>query len=120
MRVLPEPLRDYPSGEFTSHIIGYMGPIPNINWITELGYERDDRVGWAGLESSMEVELAGEKGSRTIEQDWTGREVRQIGSAQEPVSGLNLNLTLDLKLQKIAYSILGQYMEANRNDGAHR
>ncbi|MEZ4515453.1 MAG: hypothetical protein R3C44_00970 [Chloroflexota bacterium] len=72
VQVLAEPLRDYPSGEFTSHIIGYMGPIPNQNWITELGYERDDRVGWAGLESSMEVELAGEKGSRTVEQDWTG------------------------------------------------
>jgi penicillin-binding protein 2 len=114
VRVLPEPLRDYPSGEFTSHIIGYMGPVPNQNWITELGYERDDRVGWAGLESSMELELAGLKGSRVVEQDWTGREVRQIGAASDPVSGLNLNLTLDLKLQKIAYSIMGQYMEANR------
>lgn len=114
VRVLPEPLRDYPSGEFTSHIIGYMGPVPNQNWITQLGYERDDRVGWSGLESSMEIELAGTKGSRVVEQDWTGREVRQIGSATEPVSGLNLNLTLDLKLQKIAYSIMGQYMEANR------
>lgn len=114
VHVIPEPLREYPSGAFTSHLIGYMGPLPDQSWIDN-GYERDDRVGWAGLENYMETALAGTKGERKIENDWTGREVRQIGSAVEPVSGLNLNLTLDLKLQKIAYSILGQYMEANRN-----
>lgn len=115
VRVLPEPLRYYPSGEFTAHIVGFMGPIPNENWIDVLGYERDDRVGWAGLESSMELELAGRKGQRTIEQDWTGREVRQVGLAEEPQAGLNLHTTIDLKLQEQAYDILGQFMEANRN-----
>ena len=113
VRVLPEPLREYPSGEYTAHIIGYMGPVPNQNWITELGYERDDRVGWAGLESSMELELAGEKGTRQIEQDWTGREVRQIGEEISPQAGLNLHLTLDLRLQQITADVLAQFMEAN-------
>ena len=114
VRVLPEPLRDYPSGEYTAHMIGFMGPIPNESWIEVLGYERDDRVGWSGLESSMELELSGEKGVRTIEQDWTGREVRQIGVSQEPVAGLNLHLTLDLDLQKTTFHILQQVMEARR------
>ncbi len=113
VRVIPQALREYPSGEFTAHLIGYMGPVPNQGWIDNLGYERDDRVGWAGLESSMELELAGQKGERLIEQDWTGREVRQIGEAIPPQAGLNLHLTLDLRLQKIAYDILGQYMEAD-------
>lgn len=113
VRVLPDPLREYPSSEYTAQIIGYMGPVPNQNWIDVLGYERDDRVGWAGLESSMEIELAGEKGTRTIEQDWTGREVRQIGLADPPTAGLNLHLTLDLDLQKKAYEILVQAMAAN-------
>lgn len=114
VRVLPQPLRDYPSGEYTSHIIGYMGPVPSQNWIDVLGYERDDRVGWAGLESSMELELAGKKGRRVIEQDWTGREVRQVGEAEEPEAGLNMHLTLDLELQKITQDVLGQFLEANR------
>ena len=113
VRVLPEPLREYPSGEYTAHLIGYMGPVPNQNWITELGYERDDRVGWAGLESSMEIELAGQKGERQIEQDWTGREVRQIGEEISPQAGLNLHLTLDLRLQEITADVLAQFMEAN-------
>ena len=114
VRVIPQPLREYPSGELTAHLIGYMGPVPNQNWIDVLNYERDDRVGWAGLESSMELELAGDKGRRTIEQDWTGREVRQIGEGEPPESGLNLHLTLDLQLQEFTYDIVRQYMEANR------
>lgn len=113
VRVIPQPLREYPSGELTAHLMGYMGPVPNQNWIDVLGYERDDRVGWAGLESSMELELAGSKGRRRIEQDWTGREVRQVGNAIPPEAGLNLHLTLDLELQEVTANILKQYMEAN-------
>jgi len=113
VRVIEEPIRRYPSGEYTSHIIGYMGPIPNENWL-DLGYERDDRVGWSGLESSMEIELAGQKGERQIEVDWTGRELRQIGPTIEPVPGQNLHLTIDVDLQIEAYNILQEVMERRR------
>ena len=113
VRVIEEPVRRYPSDELTSHLIGYMGPIPNENWL-DLGYERDDRVGWAGLESSMEIELAGRKGERQIEQDWTGRELRQIGPTVEPEPGLNLHLTIDLDLQEKAFAILQETIERRR------
>ena len=113
VHVIPQSLREYPTGEYTAHIIGYMGPVPNQTWIDVLKYERDDRVGWAGLESSMEIELAGDRGRRRIEQDWTGREVRQVGEAEEPEAGLNLHLTLDVKLQMITYDILRQFMLVN-------
>ena len=113
VRIIPQALREYPSGEYTAHLIGYMGPVPNQNWIDVLLYERDDRVGWAGLESSMELELAGEKGRRLIEQDWTGREVRQVGEGVAPEAGLNLHLTLDVRLQMITYDVLRQFMERN-------
>jgi penicillin-binding protein 2 len=114
VQVIEEPVRRYPSGEYTSHLIGYMGPIPNENWL-DLGYQRDDRVGWAGLESSMEIEMAGQKGERQIEVDWTGRELRQIGPTIEPVPGQNLHLTIDLDLQIAAYNILQEVMERRRN-----
>ncbi|MFN2135072.1 MAG: hypothetical protein ACK2UK_03905, partial [Candidatus Promineifilaceae bacterium] len=29
VHVIPKPLRDYPSSEYTAHIVGFMGPIPN-------------------------------------------------------------------------------------------
>jgi penicillin-binding protein 2 len=113
VRIIEDPVRRYPSGELTAHLIGYMGPIPNENWL-DLGYERDDRVGWAGLENSMEIELAGRKGERQIEQDWTGRELRQFGSTIEPEPGLNLHLTLDLELQEQASEILADMMATLR------
>jgi penicillin-binding protein 2 len=119
VRVIQEPLRYYPSGELTSHIVGFMGPIPNQAWIDVFGYQRNDRVGWSGLESSMEIELAGEKGQRQIEQDWTGREVRQIGLAQEPVAGLNLHLTLDLDLQREAGRNFAPVYAGKRTDNAY-
>lgn len=115
VRVLPQAVRRYPNGEYTSHIIGFMGPIPNESWLEpELGYDRDDRVGWSGLEISMENELRGEKGQRTIEVDWTGRELRSIGEFTEPLPGLNLHLTLDSRLQEESYAILEKVMEARR------
>lgn len=113
VRVIEEPVRRYPTGEYTSHLIGYMGPIPNENWL-DLGYERDDRVGWAGLESSMEIELAGQKGERQIEQDWTGRELRQLGPTIDPAPGLNLHLTIDAELQEQAFNILQETIEQRR------
>jgi penicillin-binding protein 2 len=113
VRIIEEPLRDYPSGEVTSHIVGFMGPIPNESWLA-LGYQRDDRVGWSGLESSMEIELAGRKGERQIEVDWTGRELRQIGSTAEPLPGQNLYLTLDIDLQQQASAILQEAIERRR------
>ncbi len=114
VRVLPKPVRRYPSGEYTSHIIGFMGPLPDENWL-DLGYERDDRVGWSGIEVSMEEEMAGLKGERQIEVDWTGRELRQLGPTTASTAGLNLHLTLDLELQRQTQEIVEQQLEEIRN-----
>ncbi|MCB0010359.1 MAG: penicillin-binding protein 2 [Anaerolineales bacterium] len=113
VRVIPEPIRYYPTDEYLSTIIGYMGPIPNESWL-DRGYERDDRVGLAGLELWMEEELSGTKGYRDIEQDWTGREVRQIGETVEPVPGYDVHLTIDFELQRRAQNILESTMERRR------
>jgi penicillin-binding protein 2 len=113
VRVIAEPVRHYPSGEYTAHLIGYMGPLPNLTWL-DRGYQRDDRVGWAGLEYYMEAELAGVKGERRIEVDWTGREVRQVGLARDPIPGQNLYLTIDLDLQIQVHEILTRLMDQRR------
>ncbi len=112
--VIAQPVRNYPSGEFTSHLIGFMGAIPNERWVTEFGYERDDRVGLFGLESSMENELSGEKGRRTIEVDATGRETREVDLPTDPIPGFNLHLTLDLELQKIAQDVVEAWLARRR------
>ena len=114
VQVIPEPLRIYPSGDLTAHLIGFMGPLPDRTYL-DRGYQIEDRVGLFGLESSMEELLRGTKGQRQIEVDWTGREVRQIGPVIEPVPGYNLHLTLDLDLQEEATRILLEIMEDRRN-----
>ncbi len=112
VRIIPRPIRNYPSGSLTAHIIGFMGPLPDESYLER--YESDDRVGLFGLESSMETELAGQKGEVQIEVDWRGRELRQIGVATEPVPGYNLYLTIDLQLQQRAYDILQAEMQRRR------
>lgn len=114
VRVIPEPVRNYPTGALTAHIIGFMGPLPSEAWL-DLGYQRDDRVGLSGLEVSLEPLLAGRKGERQIVQDWTGREVAQLGVTVPPVAGYNLHLTLDMDLQRETHNILLSYMEEKRN-----
>ena len=113
--VVAEPVRNYPTGALTSHIIGFMGPIPDLSYVTERGYERDDRVGLFGLESSQEEFLKGVKGERTIEVDATGREQRQIGVAIPPQAGYNLHLTIDAELQRHAEDIMQNWMQWRRD-----
>ncbi|MCO5184742.1 MAG: penicillin-binding protein 2 [Anaerolineae bacterium] len=110
VRVIPEPIRNYPSGELTSHIVGFMGPLPDESYLDQ-GYARDDRVGLFGVESSLETFLKGVKGQREVEVDWRGREVRQIGVETPPQAGYNLHLSIDMALQQAAFEILQAQME---------
>jgi penicillin-binding protein 2 len=112
VQVLERPLRDYPSGEYTAHIIGYTGPIPDESYLDR--YERDDRVGWSGVEYTMEDTLAGVKGERQIEVDWTGRELRQIGLSVPPEPGHNIHLTIDVELQEKVQKIMQGWIELRR------
>ncbi len=99
-----EPLREYISGTLVSHVIGYVGHIPEQEaegYLTrrDADYDANDIVGLTGVELTFEDELRGGKGQRHIEVDVTGREVRTIGSPIEPGAGHNLILTIDLELQ---------------------
>ena len=105
------PVRDYPTGELTSHLIGYMGPLPSDDYL-DFGYEKDDRVGYAGLEASLEVELSGTKGERTVEVDVAGQPLRVVGPPTDPVPGLNVHLTIDERLQAAATRALTETMIA--------
>jgi penicillin-binding protein 2 len=109
-----DPIRQYPSGELVSHIIGYMGPIPGeqaeiyANW----GYDpNSDKVGLTGVELTFEEELRGSKGYKYSEVDVAGREVRAVGDPQPSLPGHNLILTIDLDLQQFTEDALRRGME---------
>ena len=99
------PVRNYPTGLLTSHLIGYMGPLPNDDYL-DYGYEKTDRVGYAGLEAIMEAELSGAKGEKQIEVDVAGQELRVVGQPTDPLPGMNVHLTIDARLQAAAHHAL--------------
>lgn len=101
------PVREYATGDSIGHILGYVGPIPHerTEFYLNRGYERDDHVGLAGIESIYETELHGEKGKRNVEVNAYGRTVRVLReSPSQP--GKNLVLGLDLDLQEAVTEML--------------
>lgn len=83
-----DPIRTYPGQTVASSVIGYVN--------------RDDK-GMAGLERSMNAELAGEKGREVYESAPNGSKIPLGTSAVTPAkNGISYQLTLDSELQWMA------------------
>ncbi len=103
------PIRDYPTGELTSEVVGFLGPIPAAfaEEYREKGFlPGRDKVGYAGVEAYMQDTLAGKNGERVVEVDVAGQEMRNIAEPIEPEPGLSLRLTIDTRLQSVAKTAL--------------
>ncbi len=104
-----EPIREYPTGELTSEVIGFLGPIPESmeEYYTELGFVAGrDKVGYAGIEATMQDTLAGKNGLRVVEVDVAGKVIRDVEPPMEAEPGLNIKLTIDTRLQEAAKAAL--------------
>jgi cell division protein FtsI (penicillin-binding protein 3) len=80
--------RFYPAGEVTSHVIGFT----NI-----------DDVGQEGLELAYNDWLQGKPGLKRIIRDRLGRTVEHVEMVRESEPGHDLSLTIDRRLQYLAY-----------------
>jgi penicillin-binding protein 2 len=101
-------VREYPTGQLTSHIVGYMGRIPAEQELELLaqGYNAAyDRIGYAGIEAYLESVLSGQRGYQLNEVDVAGAQIGQI-EYQSPVPGQNIRLTIDTELQEAAQDAL--------------
>jgi len=104
--------RQYPLGTVASHAIGYIGRITDrdLKWIEEAEqqamYKGTDHIGKTGLEQHYEFELHGQTGYEEVEIDAGGHALRSLKRIP-PVSGNNLALTLDAKLQEITEQAFG-------------
>lgn len=110
-----EPVREYLYGSLTSHLLGYVGPIPEgqADAYEALGYDPNlHQVGLAGIEYSFEEQLRGHDGQKLVEVDVAGREVRTAGESQPAIPGNNLRLTVDLALQQKIQEILEQKLRS--------
>ena len=106
--VEPISVREYPSGELTAHIVGYMGPIPaeDAEALREQGYNPAfDRIGYEGIERFLEERIAGVRGSILREVDVAGEEINVIDQV-DPVPGQSVRLTIDTDLQAAAQQAL--------------
>ena len=104
-----QPVRDYPTGELTAVVIGFLGPIPasEEKYYTDLGFEPGrDKVGYAGVENSLDDILRGSNGTRVVEVDAAGLVLRDLESPVDPIPGNNVVLTIDTRLQAAAEAAL--------------
>lgn len=108
-----EPIRDYPTGALTAHIIGHMGHISEegLQDYLDRGYQANDQVGLTALEATFEDVLRGEPGRQTIEVDVHGRRVRTIGTGDAAEPGHNLVLSIDSELQRVATDALQEALD---------
>ncbi len=103
------PIRDYPTGSLTADVIGYLGPIPASleQYYVERNFVANrDKVGYAGIELSLQELLAGKNGSRVVQVDVAGQELRNLQPPIAPLPGYNVTLTIDTRLQQAAEAAL--------------
>ncbi|HEX9671929.1 MAG TPA: penicillin-binding protein 2 [Burkholderiales bacterium] len=91
--------RYYPAGEVTAHLIG----------LTDV-----DGRGREALELAFEQQLAGRDGSRRVIKDRLGKIVEDMESIRAPQNGSTLTLSIDAKIQYLAYRELKAAVAANR------
>jgi penicillin-binding protein 2 len=104
-----QPVRDYPTGSLTADVIGFLGPIPASQQqvFVDKGFVLNrDKVGYAGIESSMQDFLGGTNGQRTVEVDAARQEIRDLVPPKDAIPGLNVKLTIDTRLQAVAQEAL--------------
>lgn len=103
--------RIYPNGSVGSHFIGYIGSLSqnDKHRLDEEGvlalYEGSRDIGKVGLERSYEADLHGTPGHEVLEVTAGGHAVRSL-SLEPAKPGLNLNLTVDMNLQRVIESAM--------------
>ncbi|RUR42578.1 penicillin-binding protein 2 [Vreelandella populi] len=94
--------RYYPAGEVAAQLLG----VTNV-----------DDVGQEGLELSYQPYLAGHPGQRRVIKDRRGRLVRELGVIRDAQPGGDLVLSIDQRIQYMAYRELRAAVAKNEADG---
>jgi cell division protein FtsI (penicillin-binding protein 3) len=83
--------RYYPAGEVTAHVVGFTG-------LEDAGQE--------GIELAHQDSLGGKPGSRRVIKDRLGQVVEDVESIRAAQRGNDLTLSIDSKIQSLAFSAL--------------
>lgn len=98
-----------------SHIVGYIGRIPDkeSKAYRAEGYQLSDTVGRAGIEMSFEEDLRGTPGYVKYEINARGQVVEELERV-DPTPGRDVQLSIDLKVQQYAEQVLDAGMKEAR------
>jgi penicillin-binding protein 2 len=108
VRLEAEAVRNYPNGDLAAHVIGYTGELTDEQLAAkrDQGYRLGDVVGQLGAEAAFEPILHGSWGGQQVEVDSAGRIISILGE-KPAIAGEDVQLTLDLELQRAAEAALG-------------
>ena len=95
--------RFYPAGEVATHLVGFTGI---------------DGSGQEGIELAYNQALLGSAGKKIVMQDRLGRVIKNIKLIEEPESGKDVALSIDLRLQYLAYKELKSAVKSHKADSA--
>ena len=115
VEVVPRTRRNYPSGPLAAHLLGYVGEINDRELATrkDAGYKAGDTIGKSGVEASYESDLRGQPRIEKLEVDSKGQALRVLG-VQPAVPGHDVQLTVDLDVQRLAEESLAKGLERAR------
>lgn len=107
VEVRAELVRYYPHSELTAHALGFVGRInrEELQRIDPVNYAGTNYIGKSGIERFYEQVLHGTVGYQHVETNARGRILRVLERVN-PVPGEDLQLHLDLRLQRKAYQLL--------------
>ncbi len=113
--VVSQPVRTYPAGTIAAHVLGHLGQISEekLDDPAFAAYEPGDVVGVSGIESVYESDLVGTDGVIKYRINSAGRNLGEIGEL-DPVPGNDVELTLDVRIQRLAEESLNEGMLAAR------
>ncbi len=99
---LREYRRYYPAGEVTGHLLGFTN-------VDDLGQE--------GIELAFDQWLSGATGAKRVMRDSLGRTIEDIERIREARPGEDVRLSIDLRLQYLAYRELKAAVQTNKAQG---
>lgn len=101
--------RHYPQGKLAVHAVGYVSRIneAELRKLNASNYSATTHIGKVGIERTYEDILHGKVGFQHVETNAQGRVLRVLDRTL-PVSGKNLYLNLDSKVQAIAEQSLAE------------
>lgn len=98
--------RHYPMGEEAAHVLGYVAAVSEDDLTGDPLLELPGfRIGKAGIEREYDLPLRGRSGSTQLEVNALGRVIREL-SREEGQPGLDVHLTIDMRLQEVASQAL--------------